>query len=98
MATGIKKCRVCGKEYEYCHTLRRTTSNVFRWQKVACSYECGCIYLSRIKASREETSVDVNIEEKAVEEVTEDKDFDDFTEEYEAELNDYFDVTADETE
>ena len=37
------KCRVCGKEYETCHT--ENISNVFRWQDVACSPECGAEYL-----------------------------------------------------
>lgn len=51
MATAIKKCRVCGKEYEYCHTVRRV-AGVFRWQDVACSPECGASYLAQIEASR----------------------------------------------
>lgn len=51
MATAIKICRVCGKEYEACHTLKRV-AGVFRWQEVACSPECGSIYLARIEASR----------------------------------------------
>lgn len=48
---SIQRCRVCGKEYEACHTLRQA-SNTFRWQAVACSPECGEIFLSRILASR----------------------------------------------
>lgn len=51
MATAIMKCRVCGKEYEACHTLKRI-AGVFRWQEVACSPECGSIYLAKIEASR----------------------------------------------
>lgn len=51
MATAIKICRVCGKEYEACHTLKRV-AGVFRWQEVACSPECGSIYLAKIEASR----------------------------------------------
>lgn len=51
IATATKKCRVCGKEYEACHSIRRG-SNIFRWQEVACSPECGEIYLKRINASR----------------------------------------------
>lgn len=51
MATAIKVCRVCGKEYEACHTLKRV-AGVFRWQEVACSPECGSIYLAKIEASR----------------------------------------------
>lgn len=51
MATAMMKCRVCGKEYEACHTLKRI-AGVFRWQEVACSPECGSIYLAKIEASR----------------------------------------------
>ena len=51
MATAMKVCRVCGKEYEACHTLKRV-AGVFRWQEVACSPECGSIYLAKIEASR----------------------------------------------
>ena len=51
MATAIKVCRVGGKEYEACHTLKRV-AGVFRWQEVACSPECGSIYLAKIEASR----------------------------------------------
>ena len=50
----ICKCRVCGKDYEACHTIR-PTSEYFRWQDVACSPECGAKYLAAIKASRAET-------------------------------------------
>ena len=48
---SIQRCRVCGKEYEACHTLRPAT-NTFRWQAVACSPECGEKFLSAILASR----------------------------------------------
>lgn len=44
-------CRVCGKEYEPCRTASRRP-NVFHWQEVACSPECGAIYLQRIIESR----------------------------------------------
>ena len=75
MATAIKVCRVCGKEYEACYTLRRI-EGVFRWQEVACSPECGSVYLARIEASRAHTNannceVDTN-EEKIIEDVTSD--------------------------
>lgn len=45
-------CRVCGKEYEPCRTANRRP-NVFHWQEVACSPECGAIYLQRITESRQ---------------------------------------------
>ena len=51
METAMKKCKVCGCEYEYCHTERRI-AGVFRWQDVACSPEHGSIYLAKIEASR----------------------------------------------
>lgn len=48
MAKALKVCRVCGKEYEAC----RTAATSFRWQEVACSPECGQIYLKKIEESR----------------------------------------------
>lgn len=53
MATATKICKVCGKEYEYCHTIRRA-DGVFRYQDVACCPEHGSIYLQRVIASRAE--------------------------------------------
>lgn len=51
MAVTIKTCRVCGKSYEACRTINRTVG-VFRWQEVACSPECGSVYLNEINKSR----------------------------------------------
>lgn len=51
MAVSIKKCRVCGKDYEACRSMNRS-ADVFRWQEVACSPECGAEYLRRIAESR----------------------------------------------
>ena len=53
MAMASKKlvCRVCGKEYEACRSTDRK-AGVFRWQEVACSPECGAVYLKRIEESR----------------------------------------------
>lgn len=51
MASVKMACRVCGKEYEPCRTANRRP-NVFHWQEVACSPECGTIYLQRIIESR----------------------------------------------
>lgn len=50
-ATYKSKCRVCGKEYEACHSLRADTG-MFRWREVACSPECGEEYLHRVLESR----------------------------------------------
>lgn len=46
-----KRCRVCGKEYEPCHSANLQTG-VFRWREVACSPECGAVYLRQINESR----------------------------------------------
>lgn len=51
MESAKLKCRVCGKEYDACRTARKNTK-VFHWQEVACSPECGAIYLQRINESR----------------------------------------------
>lgn len=50
-------CRVCGKEYEACHTLAPMI-NTFRWQEVACSPECGAIYLRDVLRARGELPKD----------------------------------------
>ena len=52
MASVFKTCKVCGKQYEYCHTNR--PAGLFRWQDVACSPECGAEYFKRIAISRGE--------------------------------------------
>ena len=56
MASIMRVCRVCGKEYESCHSVNRN-ANVFRWQDVACSPECGATYLDRVNESRGIVSV-----------------------------------------
>ena len=52
MASVIKICKVCGKEYEYCHTNR--PAGLFRYQDVACSPECGAEYFRRVAIARGE--------------------------------------------
>lgn len=52
MAKYMKTCRVCGKKYEVCRSFRHNVDSVFRWQEVACSPECGAIYLSRVNKAR----------------------------------------------
>lgn len=88
MATAMMKCRVCGKEYEACHTLKRV-AGVFRWQEVACSPECGSIYLAKIEASRAVTPTEKNEavnNAEVVEDVTSDAygviDYDEFEDDY----------------
>lgn len=52
MPNGTRICKVCGKEYEYCHTIR--PSGVFRYQDVACCPEHGAIYLKEVQIARGE--------------------------------------------
>lgn len=52
MAKGTRKCKICGKEYEYCRT---ETNNKFRWQDVACCPEHATEYFELIAASREKS-------------------------------------------
>ena len=59
MASAYRKCKVCGKEYEYCHTLRRDT--LFRWQDVACCPEHGSIYFAEIEAVRSGQPVESDV-------------------------------------
>lgn len=47
----MMKCRVCGKEYEPCRSAK-LQDGVFRWREVACSPDCGAIYLQQINESR----------------------------------------------
>lgn len=51
MAKVIKQCRICGKDYEYCHSCRKGDIT-FRWQEVACSPECGRMYFYQILKDR----------------------------------------------
>ena len=53
MAKAKKNCRVCGKLYDACKTESKDIG-AFVWREVACSIECGGIYLSRILESRTE--------------------------------------------
>lgn len=52
MPNGTRICKVCGKEYEYCHTVR--PYSVFRYQDVACCPEHGAIYLKEVRVARGE--------------------------------------------
>ena len=54
MAIVKRICKICGNEYEYCHTTR--SAGVFRWQDVACSPEHASEYLAKIRASRGQAS------------------------------------------
>lgn len=63
MAKAIKICKVCGKEYEACHTFR-LDGNIFRWQDVACCPEHGAEYFAAIEASRSPEPLEVEDEPK----------------------------------
>ena len=58
---ATKICKICGNEYEYCHTFRR--DSIFRWQDVACCVEHGNQYFAEIAASRNETPAIESIKE-----------------------------------
>lgn len=70
MAGAIKRCRVCGKEYEACRSAKQV-DGVYRWKDVACSPECGQIYLARILESRkpvvEEQIVELPVRDETIE-------------------------------
>ncbi len=51
MPKQIKICRVCGAKYEACNSVR-TGNSAFNWREVACSPECGMVYLNKITTSR----------------------------------------------
>lgn len=63
MSSTFKKCRVCGKEYEACRSANRGDS-VFRWREVACSPECGTIYLNQINESRNHEAASKKVKRK----------------------------------
>jgi hypothetical protein len=65
MALGIKVCKVCGREYEACHTLRPNLNSEFRWQDVACCPEHGAEYLRQIMISRGEIVEEHPVQEDA---------------------------------
>lgn len=62
MPKQTKICRVCGATYEACNSAR-SGSSAFNWREVACSPECGMVYLDRVTASR---SVVEPVEEASV--------------------------------
>ena len=61
MAIGTKVCKVCGKEYEACRTLRPNLDNEFRWNEVACCPEHGAEYLRRVLAARGQAATAGNV-------------------------------------
>jgi hypothetical protein len=71
MAKGKKICKICGCEYEACHTQRPYSNGEFRWQDVACCPEHGQEYLRKVLIARGELREDpaVQPEKKAEEPV-----------------------------
>ena len=65
MPKQTKKCRVCGASYEACRSVN-PVDGVFNWREVACSPECGTIYLEKVIASRSK-AVDSVAESKSAE-------------------------------
>lgn len=51
MPKRTMKCRVCGAEYEACTSIK--AGGPFNWREVACSPECGEIYLARVNEARQ---------------------------------------------
>lgn len=51
MPKQTKVCRVCGKSYESCRTIK-TGSGVFNWREMCCSPECGQTYFQRVEEAR----------------------------------------------
>ncbi len=51
MAKTKLTCRVCGREYTACRTAKKEP-DVFHWQEVACSPECGEKYLNKVLEAR----------------------------------------------
>lgn len=94
MASATRICKVCGKEYPYCQTLRQV-AGIFRWQDVACSPEHGSIYLTKVRESRGEI-----VETKSINsDPYDDPDYlDDEEDEYSALFDDDYDYYEDENE
>lgn len=64
------ECRVCGKPYKVCYSCESNKSGAYNWRRVACSPECGDIYLQQIIESRkpvEEKKAQVEPEPKTEE-------------------------------
>ena len=50
----MRVCKICGKEYEYCHTAK-LRPGTFHWQDVACCEEHGMEYLAAVLKARGES-------------------------------------------
>lgn len=72
MAERKRTCKICGKEYIPCRSLRNVDS-LYNWRKVACSPKCGEEYFRQIAESRKEPGTEDNtvIENSAFDESAE---------------------------
>lgn len=57
---------MCGKTYTACNTNRHFDGS-FHWREVACSPDCGKIYLQRVMASRGEATAQTEPEQPKAE-------------------------------
>lgn len=102
-----RKCKICGKEYEYCHSNRKQ-GDIFHYQDVACCFEHGREYFALVMKARMSSAESESVED--VEDVVYDdeqeddsleyiEDEDDDNEDDEDEDDEYFeDNGLDETE
>lgn len=89
MASATRICKVCGKEYPYCQTLRQV-AGIFRWQDVACTPEHGSEYLARVRAARGEI-----VEEPVVQNIAPEYLDDEEDDEYDALFEEDYDYDED---
>lgn len=75
MASATRICKVCGKEYPYCQTLRQV-AGIFRWQDVACSPAHGSTYLARVRAARGEIDEDPVVHSDTFESIEDEDEYD----------------------
>ena len=75
MASATRICKVCGKEYPYCQTLRQV-AGIFRWQDVACCPDHGSTYLSRVRAARGEIENEPVLHNESPESIVEEDEYD----------------------
>lgn len=68
-----RKCKNCGKEFEACRSFYANDGE-FRWQNVACSPECGAIYLAAVLSARCEDAVSAKESKETTEDDTDEED------------------------
>ena len=73
MSIATRICKVCGKEYEYCHT-KLKVDEIYRWQDVACCAEHGSEYFAAVLESRSKSNKPTTKKIKAASKATDNKD------------------------